>query len=148
MIKFEYSSLIKAPVNTVWEFHEREDILEILTPPWQPVRIIERKGGLEIGATTKFEINFGLINIPWFARHVEYEKYKLFTDQQIEGPMKLWIHRHQFQVEGNYTRLTDSIQYDIIGDFFVENLLSWWTQQRLKDMFAYRHQITKKECET
>jgi len=146
MLKFEYSSLIKAPVKTVWEFHEREDILKVLTPPWQPVRIIERKGGLEIGATTKFEINFGLINIPWLARHVEYEKYRLFTDQQIEGPMKLWIHRHQFQPEGDYTRLTDSIQYDITGNSFVNSIFAWWVEERLRDMFAYRHQVTQKIC--
>jgi len=146
MLKFEYSSLIKAPVKNVWEFHEREDILKVLTPPWQPVKIIERKGGLEIGATTKFEINFGLINIPWLARHVEYEKYRLFTDQQIEGPMKLWIHRHQFHPEGDYTRLTDSIQYDIIGNSFVDDVLGWWVEERLRDMFAYRHQVTKEIC--
>jgi len=146
MLKFEYSSLIKAPVKTVWEFHEREDILKVLTPPWQPVTIIERKGGLEIGATTKFEINFGLINIPWLARHVEYEKYRLFTDQQIEGPMKLWIHRHQFQPEGDYTRLTDSIQYDITGNSFVDSIFAWWVEERLQDMFSYRHQVTQEIC--
>lgn len=147
MLKFQHSSLIKAPVKTVWEFHEREDILQILTPPWQPVTVLERQGGLEIGATVKFNLNFGLINIPWFARHVEYEKYRLFTDQQIEGPLKLWIHRHQFQPEGEYTRLTDKIQYDIIGESLWDDLWSWWVEERLRDMFRYRHQITKEKCE-
>ncbi|AFZ47137.1 cyclase/dehydrase [Cyanobacterium stanieri PCC 7202] len=148
MLKFEYSSLIKAPLKTVWEFHEREDILDILTPPWQPVKVVERQGGLEIGAMTKFNLMFGFVTIPWCARHVEYEKYHLFTDQQTEGPLKLWIHRHQFQAEGDYTRLTDNIQYDITGEPLINYLMGWWVEERLKDMFAYRHRITKENCES
>jgi|GEM_PF-1907962 len=43
MLHFQYSSLINATVEEVWNFHEREDILKILTPPWQPVKMIRRE---------------------------------------------------------------------------------------------------------
>ncbi|TAD93118.1 MAG: cyclase, partial [Oscillatoriales cyanobacterium] len=33
MPNFRYSSLIDATVESVWNFHERPDILHILTPP-------------------------------------------------------------------------------------------------------------------
>lgn len=148
MLTFEYSSLIKAPVEKVWQFHEQPDALQLLTPPWQPVKIIRREGSLEIGAISEFLVMLGPMPIRWLARHVEYEPDKLFTDQQIEGPMKLWIHRHQFQAEGNYTRLTDKIQYEIPGGWLAELILGWWVESRLHDMFRYRHTVTKKECET
>lgn len=146
MLKFEYCSLINAPVDVVWNFHERKDILQLLTPPWQPVQIVRREGGLDIGAITEFRILLGPVPIRWIARHIECKKYKLFTDQQIEGPMQSWIHRHQFLAENGQTRLTDSITYEIPGGWLSELLLGWWVDSRLQEMFCYRHQITEQEC--
>ncbi|MDD1437932.1 cyclase, partial [Dolichospermum sp. ST_sed10] len=42
MLHFKHSSIINAPVEVVWKFHERSDILQILTPPWQPVQVVRR----------------------------------------------------------------------------------------------------------
>ena len=147
MLKFKYSSLINASVEKVWQFHEREDILQLLTPPWQPVKIIRREGGLELDAVSEFLLLLGPVKVRWLARHVEYERYKLFTDQQVEGPMQQWIHRHKFESKNGQTRLTDEIQYEIPGGFLAEFLLGWWVNSRLRDMFRYRHQVTKNLCQ-
>lgn len=147
MLRFELTSLINAPVETVWKFHERSDILQILTPPWQPVEIIRREGGLEVGAISEFRLWIGFIPIRWVARHTECIPYQLFVDQQIEGPMQSWTHRHQFQSENGLTRLTDIIEYELIGSEITESLLHWWVNSRLEDMFRYRHQVTQQECE-
>ena len=147
MLKFKYSSLINAPVEVVWDFHERPDILQILTPPWQPVKVIRRQGGLDVGAVSEFQLLLGFIPIKWVARHSECEKNNYFIDIQIEGPMQYWKHRHQFTLENGNTRLTDSIEYAIPGGWLAEFLLGWWVDSRLKEMFRYRHQVTQKECE-
>ena len=144
MLKFEYSSLIDSSVEKVWAFHERSDILEILTPPWQPVKVIRREGGLGVGAITEFRLFLGFIPIKWIARHTECIERKLFVDEQIEGPMKSWLHRHEFEQENGNTRLTDRIKYEIPGGFIAELLLGWWVELRLRDMFKYRHEITQK----
>jgi uncharacterized protein len=36
---------IKAPVEEVFRWHSRPGALERLSPPWDPVRVIERKDG-------------------------------------------------------------------------------------------------------
>lgn len=147
MLNFQYSSLINAPVETVWQFHERPDVLDLLTPPWQPVKVIRREGGLDIGAISEFRLSLGLIPVRWVAKHIECQPNHLFTDKQIAGPMQSWIHRHQFISENGQTRLTDSIDYEIPGGWLAELLLGWWVDARLQDMFRYRHQVTAKECE-
>lgn len=147
MLHFKYTSLIDAPVEAVWRFHERPDILQVLTPPWQPVQAIRREGGLGIGAISEFRIFLGPLPVRWLARHTEYEEYRLFTDEQVSGPMQSWVHRHQFTDEGGKTRLTDAIAFSIPGGAIAEFLLGWWVQARLHDMFRYRHQVTKRECE-
>ncbi|MEM8779360.1 MAG: SRPBCC family protein [Cyanobacteria bacterium P01_G01_bin.49] len=145
MLTFKRSTLIDAPLEKVWEFHERPDILDILTPPWQPVKIIRREGGLEIGAVSEFRLVLGFIPIRWLARHTECEKPYFFVDVQEAGPMKSWLHRHQFTSENGKTRLTDEIKYEIPGGTIVEFLIGWWVNSRLEDMFYYRHEITQKE---
>lgn len=148
MLHFQYSSVINAPVETVWQFHERPDILKILTPPWQPVKIIRREGGLGVGAISEFRINLGPIPVKWVAKHIECQSNSLFIDEQIEGPMKSWIHRHQFENTKGQTKLKDLISYELPGGWLAEFLLGWWVEARLKDMFRYRHEVTKKACES
>ena len=147
MLYFEHSSVINAPVEVVWHFHERNDILQLLTPPWQPVEIMRREGGLEVGAISEFRLWLGFFPVRWLARHTEYEKYQLFTDEQIEGPMQFWVHRHQFVAENGNTQLTDAIAYAIPGGTLADNLLAGWVNSRLEQMFIYRHKVTKRECE-
>ena len=147
MLNFKYSSIINASVEKVWQFHEREDILQLLTPPWQPVTVVRQEGKLDVGSVSEFRLQLGLVPIRWLARHTECTKYESFTDEQIEGPMQSWLHRHQFQAEDGQTRLTDLIKYEIPGGWLAEFWLGWWVNSRLEEMFRYRHQVTKEKCE-
>ena len=148
MLNFKYSSLIDAPVETVWQFHERQDILQLLTPPWQPVTIVRREGGLAVGAISEFRISLAGIPVRWIAKHTQCETNRLFVDEQTDGPMESWIHRHEFTPENGQTRLTDAIAYELPGGDFAEFILDWWVEARLKDMFRYRHRVTKTQCES
>lgn len=147
MLNFTYSSLINASVETVWQFHERPDILNLLTPPWQPVTVIRRDGGLGVGAISEFRLSLAGIPVRWIATHIECQPHLLFVDEQTTGPMQSWLHRHEFVDENGQTRLTDAISYEIPGGWLAELLLGWWVDARLKDMFRYRHDVTKTECE-
>jgi ligand-binding SRPBCC domain-containing protein len=148
MLNFKYSSLINADVEKVWQFHERSDILNLLTPPWQPVKIIRREGGLGVGAVSEFRLSLAGIPVRWVATHIKCETNSLFVDQQTVGPMESWLHRHEFKSENGQTRLTDAIAYEIPGGWLAEFILGWWVDARLTDMFCYRHQVTKEQCES
>jgi ligand-binding SRPBCC domain-containing protein len=146
MLNFKRSTLIDAPVEVVWGFHERPDILDLLAPPWQPIQVVRREGGLEVGAISEFRIFVGLIPLRWLAVHVEYEKYRLFTDKQQEGPFEHWIHRHQFAAEDGKTRLTDEIEFALPGGSLTESLFGWLVIAQLEQLFSYRHEVTQREC--
>ncbi len=147
MLQFTYSSYINAPVKTVWEFHERPDILQRLTPPWQPVRVVRRQGGLGVGAISEFLLFLGPFPVRWLARHTQCQAYELFVDEQAIGPMEYWQHSHQFAPEGGGTRLTDAIAFALPGGWFSEALLGGFVKTRLEEMFRYRHTVTQQECE-
>ncbi|NET07577.1 MAG: SRPBCC family protein [Symploca sp. SIO2B6] len=146
MQQFQYSTLIDAPVEVVWGFHERPDVLELLTPPWQPMQVVRREGGLDVGAISEFRIFIGPLPLRWLAVHTECITNQLFIDQQQEGPFKYWLHRHLFAQERDKTRLTDSIEFTLPGGWLVELLLSWLVKMQLEKMFRYRHKVTQREC--
>ncbi|MEH2240744.1 SRPBCC family protein [Nostoc sp.] len=148
MLHFKHSSVINAPPEVVWKFHERPDILQLLNPPWQPVQVVRREGGLNVGAITEFRLFLGPLPLTWLARHTGYEKYRLFIDEQISGPFESWVHRHEFEPEDGKTRLTDAISFSMPGGGTVEFVSGWLVQVQLEAMFRYRHYVTKRECES
>ncbi|MEH2363692.1 SRPBCC family protein [Nostoc sp.] len=148
MLQFKHSSVINAPPEVVWKFHERSDILQLLNPPWQPVQVVRREGGLNVGAITEFRLFLGPLPLTWLARHTECEKYRLFTDEQISGPFESWVHRHEFEPENGKTKLTDAISFSMPGGGTVELVSGWLVQVQLEAMFRYRHYVTKRECES
>jgi ligand-binding SRPBCC domain-containing protein len=147
MMQFSYSSRIQAPVTTVWAFHERPDVLTLLTPPWQAVSVLRREGGLGVGAESEFRLFLGPIPLPWLAHHTACDRYCEFIDEQVTGPFAYWQHRHQFVPEGDATRLTDAIAFSLPGGWVSDALGGWFVQAQLDRLFAYRHQVTRRYCE-
>ena len=136
--KFSKSVVIEAPVAVVFAFHEREEALALLSPPFPPVKIT-RRGGIEIGA--RVEMRTGPIR--WVARHTDFERNRLFVDELIDGPILLWVHRHEFEDLGGRTRLTDRIEYRSGYGPFVNLVM----RAMLWALFSYRHRVTRRECE-
>jgi ligand-binding SRPBCC domain-containing protein len=147
MMQFSYSSVIDAPIATVWAFHERPDVLQLLTPPWQPVEVIRREGGLGVGAESEFKLSVGPVPVRWIAQHSAYEPHQYFVDVQIEGPFAHWQHRHLFETERGKTRLTDAIAFSLPGGWVIDWLGGWAVQAQLERLFNYRHQVTRRYCE-
>jgi ligand-binding SRPBCC domain-containing protein len=148
MLKFVRAVEIAASIEQVWAFHDRPDILTLLTPPWQPVQVVRREGGLGLGAESEFRLWLGPWPVTWLARHVDCEPPFLFADEQVAGPMDYWLHRHRFEpLADGQMRLTDEIDYALPAGGATEPWLERWVSARLNDMFAYRHRVTKLACE-
>ncbi len=137
------SSVIDAPVETVFGFHERDDALPLLTPAFPPVRLVSRSGGIERGARVELRVTL----FRWVALHTACEKNRLFVDEQIEGPFAKWVHRHEFEDLGGKTRLTDRVEYELRGGPLVNALFGWTAKPGLHQMFSHRHRVTKRFCE-
>lgn len=143
MPTFLKSSIINAPVETVFGFHEREDALQLLSPAFPPVQVIRRTGGIQIGA--KVELQIGPIR--WTALHTHYERNHLFVDEQNAGPFAKWVHRHEFAAVGDAMRLTDRVEFALPGGAVINLLFGWIVQLGLGQMFRHRHKVTADETQ-
>ena len=127
-------------MERLWAFHERPDIIQLLTPPFAPGRMIRQSGGLEVGSEKEFALGVWPLEKRWLARHVEYERGVLFADLQVQGPFRSWLHRHSFAAEGAGSRLIDHVEYEFYGGPWVDRVVRW----QLGSLFRHRHAATRK----
>jgi len=147
MPRFRKSAWIDAPVEVVFAFHEEPDALERLTPPWAPVQVLERSGGIAPGGRVSLLIPIGPWRVKWVAEHTSYEKNRLFTDVQIQGPFRFWRHRHEFEPSRGGALMTDDIEFGLPGDPAASLLAGWAVRLQLNRMFTYRHEAARRICE-
>lgn len=141
--EFVKSTLIHAPVATVFAFHERADALELLSPPFPPLKVISRTGGIRPGARVVIRIG----PVTWVAAHTAYVPDALFVDEQVSGPFARWVHRHEFSDEHGACRLTDRVSFALPGGAALNAISAWAVRLGLRRMFAHRHAVTRKQCE-
>jgi ligand-binding SRPBCC domain-containing protein len=128
-------------------FHERPDAIVRLRPPWQPMQVLRRQGGLEAGAEVEFRVWMGPVPVRWLARHIAFEPGRSFTDVQVHGPFRSWVHTHRFVPQGEGTLLSDEIECSLPGAPVSDWLFGWTVRLQLTAMFRYRHAVTRRFCE-
>ena len=147
MPRFEASAFIQAPAEVVFAFHEKPEAFETLLPPRRTIEILRREGGLAGNGEIEFRIRVFPFWVRWLARHTAYEKNRFFVDEQVKGPFRRWVHRHEFQAEGGGTRLADQLDYSLPGGALAEMAAGWAVRLALRKMFAFRHRVTKRIAE-
>jgi ligand-binding SRPBCC domain-containing protein len=147
-MKFIKETEINAPPRAIFAFHELPNAFEMLIPPWENARIIQKADISVIGSRAIIETKiFGLFPSRWVAEHTKYEPPTMFEDVQISGPFKSWRHQHIILTTENGGILRDEIDfeppYSVLGSFAAPIVIV----PKLEKMFEYRHKITKEFCE-
>jgi ligand-binding SRPBCC domain-containing protein len=140
---FAACSRIEAPAEKVFRFHEMPGALERLTPPWEPVEMIERPADIKDGARAVLRVGRWPVKVRWELEHRGYAAGREFSDVQISGPFRSWRHLHRITPEGpNACKLEDRIEYELpggaLGNFFGD----WFVRRKLKRLFEFRHRVT------
>lgn len=145
---FTKETAILASPEKVFAFHEQENALKLLLPPWETVEVIQAAKISQVGSRAIVETTvLGPIKTRWIAEHTRYEPPRFFEDIQIKGPFRSWRHRHIIKPDANGAILRDEIEYEPplgpLGKIFAPLLV----EPRLRKLFDYRHEVTKRACE-
>ena len=111
MAVFEFRFTVNAPVEVVSDFHFQPGILKTLTPPMMimQVHLFEP---LAEDSVAEFTMWMGPVPVRWKALHSAVSTTG-FTDTQVAGPMKRWVHTHRFiAVDRVTTEVREHIEYE------------------------------------
>ncbi|HEX8721346.1 MAG TPA: SRPBCC family protein [Pyrinomonadaceae bacterium] len=145
---FVKQSVIRATPERVFAFHERPDALRLLTPPWEPTRVLSAAPDLRGGSLAVVETRlFGLWPVRWVARHTAYDPPRSFEDVQVEGPFRAWRHRHTVEPHAEGATLRDEVEYEPPLGLLGRAAAPLLVEPRLRRLFDYRHGVTRAWCE-
>jgi len=143
---FIHRSRIGACAADVYAWHAMPGALELLTPPGEAVKVIEKSGGIEYGARVVMQFGRWPLQRRWVAEHREFEVGRYFSDIQVSGPFAYWKHTHSFEPDGpSACFLEDCVEYAVpfgaLGRWFG----GWYARRKLARLFEYRHEVTARE---
>ncbi len=139
-------SPIAASSGALFRWHAQPGAFERLTPPWEPVEILERPAALEDGSRAVLAIRIGPFRKRWIAEHRACRPGVGFDDVQISGPFARWHHRHRMHARGpERSELVDHIEYALPFGPLGRLLGGRSVQRKLERMFRYRHEITAED---
>lgn len=129
---------LKRPLDEVFPFFSDPTNLEALTPSFLKFRVLGMSTA-EIQEGTEIDYSLRLRGIPvrWRSRITDWNPPFGFTDQQIQGPYRLWHHEHRFEAKGDMTVASDDITYAVLGGPLVNRFL---VRPDLDRIFDYRTQ--------
>ena len=137
-----YALALPVSATEAFDWHAREGAFERLSPPWRPVRVLERRGGIEDGARVLLDAGFPVGR--WSVEHFGFERGRAFRDRQVGGPFARWEHVHAFSPEPGHagrSSLEDRIEWELPFAPF-SNLAHGYVRRELDALFAWRHRVT------
>lgn len=141
MQRFEFSSIIPAPQQALWDWHLRPGAFQRLTPPWDRVTPI-RYTGVREDAPFAMSIQRGPIAIEWRGEHYGIDPPREFRDRMTSGPMRHWDHRHRFEsVDAAQTRMIEEIEYALPLGVLGATFGGAMVRSDFGRMFRYRHRV-------
>jgi uncharacterized protein (TIGR01777 family) len=148
MPEFAKRSHMPVSAEALFAWHARPGALERLLPPWQRARVVERTGTIRDGDRTVLELGPRPFAARWTALHRDCREGREFTDEQVSGPFRSWVHTHRFVPEGPAASwLEDSIRYELPAGAVGRALGEPLVRRMLARMFAWRHARTRADLE-
>jgi uncharacterized protein (TIGR01777 family) len=152
IMEFLFQSKVRAPRSLLEEWHHRPGALARLTPPGQPVEVLEAASEIKEGSRAEMRVRM----LPgfwtnWTAEHINVHRGEGFTDVQVQGPFRNWVHVHQFLADpedNEGSLLRDHVICEPFGGAVGRMLAAPFLRRRLNRLFAWRHARTIADVET
>jgi ligand-binding SRPBCC domain-containing protein len=115
MALFEDRITVARPVEFVFDFLTTSSNIEKVSQADLGLTFLEAPEKYHQGAVIKFQI-MGMGQVRTAVHEViEFDSPERFVERQIEGALKLWVHEHLFESDGQQTHIVDRITFEPPG---------------------------------
>ncbi len=137
--RLEREQRVARPVRDVFRFFAEARNLERITPPWLGFEVLgTRPGGMGAGTMIEYRLRLHSIPLRWTSRIDEWSEDRGFVDRQVQGPYRLWHHRHEFVADGEGTLVRDTVRYALPFGPAGELAHAAFVRRDLERIFAFR----------
>lgn len=135
-------SIQRLPISLeeAWDFFSNPKNLKVITPDYMGFHIrsgADRKvyAGQMISYTLKPVLG---IPMEWVTEITHVDPGKLFVDNQVIGPYKIWHHKHFFKEIPGGVEMEDIVDYKLPLGFLGSIAHSLFVKRQLQGIFDYR----------
>ncbi|MEK6554772.1 MAG: TIGR01777 family oxidoreductase [Bdellovibrionota bacterium] len=141
---FACTQWVPRPPNEVFQFFCDETNLEALTPPLLNFHV-RNKSTQKIGKGTLINYDLKIRGIPltWQTLIDDWRPPHQFTDEQLKGPYKKWLHTHTFAPACGGTLMRDRIRYRLPLGAFGRIGGHWLVRKDIEKIFNYRRSVIR-----
>ncbi|MCL6755778.1 MAG: TIGR01777 family oxidoreductase [Candidatus Rhabdochlamydia oedothoracis] len=134
-------SPVAVPCDFAFAWALRPGALKRLLPPWVKTDFLFDPPTPCNKTQVGLKVYVGPFFFKWILRHENFKLNQEFSDKQIKGPFKRYLHIHRFTpINSQSCILSDEIEFDSI---FLENLIN----KRFIRLLKWRQKIMKEDLE-
>lgn len=140
------TSIINCTLEELFEFHLDSENITKITPPNTKVTLLNEDTTTYEGKIVKIKTVKFFIPTYWEVKIEKLQKSDILVDVAVKSPFNYWKHQHLFTKKGNMCELNDVIEYELPFGF-LGKIVAPFIELDIKNMFDYRHKITKEILE-
>ncbi len=148
MHRLVFESVIHCSQQELWDFHACVSALPKLTAPGTQVTVLNDDLSVTEGNLHVLKVRKLGIPLIWKARIHTVTPPHGFSDTAEQSPFAHWHHRHDFLSHPEGALLRDTVEYQLPFGPLGVLANSLFVERDLKNMFGFRHQVTKAELES
>jgi ligand-binding SRPBCC domain-containing protein len=139
----EYETRLDCSAEGLFDFLSRTANVPLVTDPKMGISFTSAPEVIEEGSRLDFQIiTFGQI-VKSTHQIIEFKRPTRVVEQQITGPMKSWVHTHEYIPQGNGVLMRDIVDFQMPGGLLGMLLSESKVRDHLEDGFFYREQRLK-----
>lgn len=134
----ERSQFVPRSLDETFAFFADPLNLESITPDWLRFRIVEAPERLARGSLLRYRLRLFGVPIGWRTEITDWQPPRAFTDTQLAGPYRLWVHTHRFTRTEGGTEIYDHVRYRLPGGPLAAPVHRLVVRGWLDDIFDFR----------
>lgn len=144
MYRFEQQQLVKADLDTVWEFFSNPQNLQRMMPENMHFETIDEVPTFMYpGLLLRYKVAPLLgIKMLWTSRIEFFKEKEYFVDTQSEGPFLYWHHEHRFTAVEEGVLIQDLLHYRLPLEPISKLFHGPIVRKKLNDIFRLRNSRT------
>jgi len=146
--KLRYVMELPLEIERVFAFFADAENLERITPPELGFRIVTPTPiDLREGALIDYELKLWGLAMKWRTLISDWDPPRMFMDEAVHSPYRVWEHRHTFTATDEGTRMVDEVDYAL--PLFPLGQLAWpLVRLQLGRIFGYRQRMIRELLES